>query len=260
MGSKITWTEETWNPIIGCTPVSEGCDHCYAKRMAAQLSRYNPLYRRWSEGGLATESLSQGRLASFAKPRTIFVSSMGDLFHPNTSLELLMEVFRIMGEYRKHTFMVLTKRVESMENFVVDRLFREMDWPDSFPHVWLGVTAENQYRAEERIPMLVGDIPAAHHFVSLEPLLGPMDVGPWIDDLDLVIVGGENGLYRRPMDEQWARSIRDECREAGVPFHYKGCGAERQPGKVELDGEVHHEMPPFDREADRQMDLLGSTE
>lgn len=250
MSTKIEWTDETWNPITGCTPTSEGCQNCYAKRMATRLrGRYG-----YPKDNPFKVTFHPDRLAQplkWKKPRRIFVCSMGDLFHksvPNLTIDLIWEK---MKKCPKHTFLILTKRPE--------RLLKDYDNSDPLPNVWLGVTAENQARADERIPMLL-QIPAAVRFVSLEPLLGPVDftdrpldpestMGEWsdLDQLNWVIVGGESGPGARRMRIDWVRSVRDQCQEAGVPFFFKQMKQMQIRGKLikmpKLDGRVWDEMP-----------------
>jgi protein gp37 len=178
------------------------------------------------------------------KPRRVFVQSMGDLFHEDVPFMVIAKVFRIMHTSKHHTFMVLTKRPKRMKEFIEWFIGPEWRgaWPQEYPHVWLGVTCENQTRADERIPVLL-QIPAAKRFVSVEPMLGTVDliqaidvaieingeievptvdgIGQW---LKWVICGGETGPGARPMHPDWVRSIRDQCRDAGTPFFFKQWG------------------------------------
>jgi len=220
----MKWWDKSWSPVTGCTPISEGCKNCWAKRMTDRnlwgydfTPRFHPerlnIPRKWK------------------KPRRIFVCSMGDLFHedvPNRWVDRIGEVIQVCPQ---HTFMVLTKRPDRMREY-----FKREGACFPMPNVWLGVTAENQARADERIPILL-DTPAAHGFVSIEPMLGPVDlhvqhnqgVGELlIDGLDWVILGGETGPGNRHMYGDWARSIRDQCKEVGVPFFMKQMNNQRQ--------------------------------
>ena len=171
--TKIEWADKVWNPVTGCTPISEGCEHCYAERMAKRLAgRFGypedePFRVTYHEDKLTEPS-------SWKSPKRVFVCSMADLFHEDVSFDYLYRVFSVMGECPQHTFMILTKRPERMKAF-----FDGHQILDYIPYVWLGVTCENQARADERIPILL-QIPAAVRFVSLEPMLGPVDLGAYL--------------------------------------------------------------------------------
>ena len=253
--TKIEWAEEVWNPVTGCTKISPGCKNCYAERMSKRLAgrfgypAVNP-FRVTLHPDKLTEPLN------WKKPKRIFVCSMGDLFHEDVPDSWIAAVFKSIGmcmsagDARKdHIFMVLTKRPERMRNF-----FR--DWPlfENLPNVWLGVSAENQEPADARIPVLLS-IPAVKRFVSLEPMLGPVDLDnieckpgyfenalsleEWAgaEDspevkasmgggalLDWVICGGESGPGARPVHPEWVRGVRDQCEAYGVPFFFKQWG------------------------------------
>ena len=231
MGSKtkIEWTDATWNPFIGCSRVSEGCRHCYAERIAGRLV---PLHWR--------------------KPRRVFVNSMSDLFHENAPDEWIDQAFAVMALCPQHTFQALTKRPKRMLDWVrknstggrIFHLASQIDpkkygavsgsWP--LPNVWLGVSVEHQEAADARIPLLL-QTPAAVRFISAEPLLGrvdlhlpdqeayPLKMRPVaIQRIHWVICGGESGPGARPMHPDWARSLRDQCRAANVPFFFKQWG------------------------------------
>ena len=264
--SKIEWTERVWNPVTGCTKVSQGCKNCYAERMAKRLA---------GRCGYPADdpfrvTIHSDRLAQplhWRKPSRVFVNSMSDLFHPDVPGGFIAAVFGIMAACPQHTFQVLTKRPARMKTWFEDlksvgpanrcypaetcrahAMNKTLDsvrskltgydtrWP--LPNVWLGVSAENQETADQRIPLLL-QAPAAVRFVSCEPLLGPVDlagasggndylgdhwdrnVGPGID---WVIAGGESGPGARPMHLDWARSLRDQCAAARVPFFFKQWG------------------------------------
>lgn len=284
MGNKtgIEWTDATWNPVRGCSRVSPGCKHCYAERVAARFCGPGQPYEglafrkvtvdgygedhmepRWTgEVRLIPEHLADP--LRWKRPRRIFVNSMSDLFHEKLSNEEIAAVFGVMAAAPQHTFQVLTKRPEGMREF-----FRWMEgwgysdyrldgyladggaWP--LPNVWLGVSVENQHYADERIPILL-DTPAAIRFVSAEPLLGPVDLlySAWngaeslreMAGIDWVIVGAESGPGARPMQEDWARSIRDQCAAAGVAFFLKQFAENgRKVHLPVLDGRQHVEWP-----------------
>ncbi len=245
--TSIEWTDKTWNPVTGCTKVSDGCKHCYAERL---FPRAYP-GRAFTKVRCHPERLEQP--LRWRKPQRIFVNSMSDLFHEDIPDEFIGLVFRTMchPDAARHTFQILTKRPERMLAFC--RQMDEFGWipPDNacgitwpLPNVWLGVSVENQETADERIPLLL-QTPAAVRFISAEPLLGPIDLkhGNWIPprgggpkvniyrpletqgpSLDWVIVGGESGPKARPMHPQWARDLRDQCVAAGVPYFLKQFG------------------------------------
>lgn len=261
MGDKtgIEWTDATWNPATGCDKVSPGCDRCYAETFA---ERWRGTRGHYFETGFDVQLRPDklGLPLRWTKPRRIFVNSMSDLFHDKVSDTYIAKVFAVMAAAPHHTFQVLTKRHGRMRSLLNNPTFFETVadyWPEfgpmplgtdrrlwPLPNVWLGVSAEDQKRADLRIPALL-DTPAAVRFVSAEPLLGPIDlhgdpIGKdsvfWIGHLDWVIVGGESGPGARPMHPDWARSMRDQCVAAGVPFLFKQWGEFRPV--VPSDGDV----------------------
>jgi protein gp37 len=255
----IEWTDVTWNPVRGCSRVSEGCRHCYAERQAARFlvteetstGRVPGEVDRFESGPFAgfVERRSAGprwtgkvqligsKLADplrWRRPRKIFVNSMSDLFHEALPDKDIAQVFRVMDLSRRHTFQVLTKRAKRMAQVmpqIVDRY-------GVLPNVWLGVSIEDQATADERIPHLLST-PAAIRFVSYEPALGPVDLWSarysmpdgslgsafkWGDGVRWVIAGGESGPGARPVNPDWFRAVRDQCRAAGVAFFFKQWG------------------------------------
>lgn len=232
--STIEWTDATWNPVTGCTKVSQGCKHCYAERWA----------ERWR--GIPGHPFEQGfdlklwpeRLKlplSWKDPRRIFVNSMSDLYHEKVPTGFIWSVFETMAEARWHTFQILTKRASRL---------REVGWLLPWrPNIWQGVSIESMdvaWRADE-----LRKVPAAVRFLSLEPLLGPLD------DLDLdgiqwVIVGGESGPGARPVKKAWVRTLRDRCRKEAVPFFFKQWGGPQKSktGRT-LDGRTWDAMPKY---------------
>ena len=225
MTTRIEWADSTWNPITGCTPVSEACDHCYAKRMATRLAgRYG-----YPKDEPFRVTFHPGRLEEplrWKKPRRVFVCSMGDLFHEDINFRgnKIRDIFRIIAA-SDSIFMLLTKRPQRMAECI------EFLYGDGFrgqmPNVWLGTTIENQ-RHDDRI-LALQQTPAAVRFVSFEPLLGPFDfLPPWLRFIDWVICGGETGPGARPMELAWARDLRDQCKAAGVPFFFKKVGGGRE--------------------------------
>lgn len=268
--SRIEWTEATWNPTTGCTKVSPGCDHCYAEGM---FNRFN------GPGAFDTVKLRPERLEvpiRWRRPRRVFVNSMSDLFHADVPDDFIARTFAVMATAGNHTYQVLTKRHARMRSLLNSPRFREdvahhwfelydkyacrrqfvPTWADHWPlpNVWLGVSVEDQHWANLRIPALL-NTPAAVRFLSCEPLLGPVglrDEWMWATrGVHWVIVGGESGHGARPMDAEWATSLRDQCATAGVPFFMKQAGAvlAREWGCSDRKGHNPAEWPePFPRE------------
>jgi protein gp37 len=284
----IEWTDSTWNPIRGCTPVSPGCKNCYAAKVAKRFSFSGGAYEglvRINAAGERTDDwngnihfvekhlldplkwkdvsqeidLGEGVHRYERRPRRIFVNSMSDLFHENVTRRMLLDIAGVMVLGYWHTYQILTKRPEramavwpDVVSEAVDimrsvqdrggiadrRVFRSLDmrrrdkvaWTLPLPNVWLGVSVENQAAADERIPLLL-QTPAAVRFLSCEPLLGNLEISRWFAAacgdapwLDWVICGGESEHGARPMLPDWARSLRDQCQAAGVPFFFKQWG------------------------------------
>lgn len=248
--TKIQWTDETWNPTTGCSRVSEGCRNCYIER--------TPPFRMAGRKLGDPVQLHPDRLDSplhWKKPRRVFVNSLSDLFHEDVSWTFILSVFTTMEKSPQHTFQILTKRPERMLPVVewVGRKFIEMGdlWP--LPNVWLGVSVEDQKTADERIPILL-QVPAAVRFLSVEPLLGPVDLlysafngadsFGRMEGLDWVIVGGESGPKSRPCDLAWIRSIVEQCKGAAVPCFVKQLGdyvVDRNDAG--FDGEMENDWP-----------------
>jgi protein gp37 len=255
--SAIEWCDATWNPVRGCSRVSEGCRNCYAEIMAARFSGpgmwgagFAQMVggdHRWTGKVELIESQLDLPLR-WRAPRRIFVNSTSDLFHEAVPEETIARVFNVMAECPQHTFQVLTKRAGRMRAIMGGPkhhgLWSPKLWHRSvLPNVWLGVSAEDQQRADERVHDL-RLTPAAVRFVSAEPLLGPIDFtrlndcGTIASDtlriktgsvasippLDWIIVGGESGPGARPMQMEWAGAIVDQCRDAGVACFVKQMG------------------------------------
>lgn len=238
--TRIEWTQRTWSPVTGCTPISPGCAHCYAERMARRLAgRYGyPEAPGHFDVVLRSERLDEP--LKWRKPTMCFVCSMGDLFHDAVPLSFLNDVFGVMVKYEQHTFQVLTKRPQRMKNyFDFWAKLTGVEKIELLPNVWLGVTAENQRWWELRRDAFF-DTPATVHFVSYEPAIGELVFSD--DDLrrlDWVIAGAETGPRKRPMQLDWARSLRDQCQSAGVPFFFK----RDSNGNREFDGQLWEQYP-----------------
>jgi len=243
MPTKIEWCDEVWNPVTGCTPISEGCQHCYAKRMARRLHGrcgYPDFPKEFSV------TFHQDRLdlpMKWKKPRRIFVNSMGDIFHDDVDTHWIDDVLEVIGACSQHTFIMLTKRPGNMERKLYEVTeahgCRELGGGDYLPNLWLGVTAENQEMAEKRIPELLAVL-AAVHFVSVEPMLAPVDISwnlerfacatkdvktgcvtPKRTRIDWVIAGPETGPGARSCNAEWIEDLGRQCKSAWVPFFDK---------------------------------------
>jgi protein gp37 len=275
--TAIEWTDATWNPVTGCSMVSEGCRNCYAATLAPRLAAmgqdaYTDL--PWTKKNAPKNvKLHPGRLNQplrWSKPRRIFVNSMSDLFHELVPFEFVDRVFAVMALTPRHTFQVLTKRPERMAEYATteDRAQRigaymtldvilevpklrglrgdEMAWwrregvTWPLPNIWLGTSVEDQ-RVVSRVDHL-RRTPAAVRFLSCEPLIGPLDLD--LEGIHWVIVGGESGRGHRPIEAQWVRDIRAQTEAAGAAFFFKQWGGTKpKSGGRELDGRTWNEMP-----------------
>lgn len=225
--SGIEWTDRSdWNPVRGCTRVSDGCRNCYSERIAARFSGPGQPFEGFARkvGGEARwtgkVACMEGRLnlpLKWKKPARIFVNSAADLFHEAVPDAFIDRVFAVMAQCPQHTFQILSKRATRMRNYMI-RNYLITNTP-ALQNCWLGVSVEDQETADERIPLLM-ETPAAVSFISAEPLLGPVHLLPG-GYPDWVIAGGESGPGKRPVDLAWLRAIRDQCRAAGVPIFIK---------------------------------------
>lgn len=290
--SAIEWCDTTWNFVTGCTKISPGCDNCYIERTPP----FRMQHRRFDRpgiGGTTGIRLHSDRLAlplRWRKPRRVFVNSLADLFHDQVPARFIAEAFAVMSLCPQHRFQILTKRPARMRSLLNSAHFWEsVDGalaargkarlagarPAVLPNVWLGVSTEDQKRADLRIPALL-ETPAAVRWLSCEPLLGPLNLDAYLretlpvtdplfdapdgalvngmvrcadewyreDRIDWVVAGGESGLASRPMQPDWARSLRDQCTDAGVPFLFKQWGGRTPKANGrELDGREWNEYP-----------------
>jgi len=223
--SSIEWTDKTWNPVTGCTKVSQGCKNCYAEAM------FNRFEKQW--GKFTNVQCHEDRLhqpSKIKKPSKIFVNSMSDLFHEDVPFEFVYKVFSVMSDHPQHIFQVLTKRPERAKDFF-GHLAR-ISWPfNQLKHIWIGTSIEDQKTANLRIPILL-DVPMPVKFLSCEPLLGAIDFSGFdFKKIDWVIVGGESGSFARPLNPEWVRSIRKQCRHANIPFFFKQWGKFNEQGE-----------------------------
>ncbi len=244
--SAIEWTDATWNPVTGCTKISAGCDNCYAERFAERFRGVpgHP-YEQGFDLTLRPERVNQP--LAWRAPRMIFVNSMSDLFHKHVPFAFVDGVFDTMERARWHTFQLLTKRSSLMRKYVNAR-YKERLVPS---HIWLGVSVEDGTKLS-RVQHL-RDTHASIRFLSVEPLIGP------VGEIDLngihwVIVGGESGPNARPMKSEWAREVRDQCINAGVPFFFKQWGGLRpKSGGRRLDEREWNELPKYSRRDEQSM-------
>jgi protein gp37 len=237
LGSKIEWTDATWNPTRGCTKISPGCAHCYAEVFAERFRgvKGHP-YEQGFDLRLVPEKLDEP--LKWKTPRRIFVNSMSDLFHEDVPDDYIGSVVDVMLQADWHIYQVLTKRSARM----LDLLKTRLRIAAAKPHIWWGVSVENKKYGLPRIQHL-HSAPAAMKFLSIEPLLE--DIGEIdLTDIDWVIVGGESGPGARPMLREWVVSIRSQCRRHNVPFFFKQWGGVRKKkaGRL-LDGRTYDEIP-----------------
>lgn len=236
MSTKIEYVNETWNPITGCSPVSEGCKNCYARRMANRLrGRFG-----YPEDEPFRVTFHPDRLKQplkWKKPRLIFISSMGDLFHDNVKnhLEWPLSIFKVTRLANQHIYLILTKRIQNVVEY--------LRHPLSFQfgnNIWLGVTAENQKRADGRIPILL-QIPAAVRFVSVEPCLSKINLTPYLHcGIGWVVIGAESGPKKRYFNPKWAERIISQCEEAKIPVFYKQDSNQKMPM---VNGKIYAQFP-----------------
>jgi protein gp37 len=247
--SNIEWTDATWNPWVGCTKISPACDHCYAavstaaRTLAHRLGietlwgagihRYRTSEANWQQP-LKWNDRHAEFYAQHGRRRRVFCASLADVFDNEVPAQWRSDLFKLIDSTKNLDWLLLTKRIGNVRN-----LTRGVS---AWPNVWLGATICNQEEADRDIPKLLAT-PARVRFLSIEPMLGPIDLSTWIGDrqkdviarrlaglpyerhfVDWVIAGGESGHHARPMHPAWARSIRDQCRDAGVPFLFKQWG------------------------------------
>jgi protein gp37 len=264
--SKIEWTDHTFNPWIGCTKVSPGCVNCYAEtrdkrhliepidhwgkgapRLRTSGSNWKQPLKWNREAELDYDDASRDGCAHLHHRPRVFCASLADIFDDEVPIEWLADFLALVHKCQNLDFQILTKRPENFEARIAAArptisFWRHGNAPDN---VWLGVSVEDQKRADERIPLLL-QIPAKVRFLSCEPLLGSVDIAKWLvpdecgcggydpafkNCIDWVIVGGESGPNARPMHPDWARSLRDQCGEVGVRFFFKQWG-EWEPGTI----------------------------
>jgi len=230
--SKIEWTESTWNPVTGCTKISEGCENCYAYTMAKRLKAMKNI--RYSNGFNVTlhEDLIE-RPYEWKKPRLVFVNSMSDLFHEYIPLDFIQKLFKVMNDTPMHTYQILTKRSKRLSE-----IFHQLKWTKN---IWIGVSVENNSTLERITDLEV--VPARIKFVSFEPLIEGINELK-LNNINWVIVGGESGPKARPIQAEWVKDIRDYCVKNRIPFFFKQWGGTRKhkTGRL-LDERTWDELP-----------------
>lgn len=243
--TSIEWTDVTWNPVAGCSIATAGCTNCYAMRMAARLEamgteKYRGLTRKSGDRYVWTGKINCDEKAltvpqTWRKPRTVFVNSMSDLFHPDVPIEFIVRVWEVMKDTPQHTYQILTKRADRMRAVLSDNRFPRLQ------NVWIGTSVENAdvlHRVDE-----LRHTPAFVRFISFEPLIGSV-AGADLTDIHWAIVGGESGPRSRPMLETWVWEIKALCRKADAAFFFKQWGGRNKKATGrQLGGEIFNEMP-----------------
>jgi protein gp37 len=235
--TKIEWTDTTWNPVTGCTKLSEGCQHCYAERMARRLHAMGlDRYRNGFEVTIHPELFDEP--LSWKQPRRVFVNSMSDLFHRSVPLATIKKLFDVMNEATQHTFQILTKRADRLAD-----LAPKLTWG---PNIWMGVTVESE-RQVDRIQSLTM-VEAAVRFVSFEPLLSGIPDSTSLSGINWAIIGGESGPGARLMNKEWVLGLKAMCERDDVAFFFKQWGGvnKHRNGRL-LEGRVWDGMPVTNR-------------
>lgn len=225
MKTKIEYATHSWNPVVGCKRQSPGCDHCYAERMArrirTQFNKYHNVAdsKGWT-GHINFDTLELNKLKHWTKkPRRVFICDMGDLFYKGVPFEIVQKVLFEAARNPIHRYLVLTKRPTRMRAFF-DVMMHRHPVP---PQFWIGTTVENQKAFDIRIRHLAS-IPAAIRWLSVEPMLGPVNIEEWRTSIHWVVCGGESGPGARPMNPDWVRDLRNQCVELNIPFFFKQWG------------------------------------
>jgi protein gp37 len=233
--SSLETTSKKWNPIVGCSKVSEGCKYCYAESITKWLVGMNNVrYKNGFKLTIHNDLLEQP--LEWKKPERIFVCGMTDIFHEEIPDAIIQKLFEVMNKTPQHDYLFTTKRSERMAQMDKDDLLK---WSDN---IWAGVTVENSKR-RYRLDHLVAT-KAKLKYVMVEPLLGKVDISAWLKDIDWVALGGESGRHARPMEADWVRKVRDDCIEAKVPFYFKQWGGARKKiAGNEIDGRHWFEYP-----------------
>lgn len=237
MKTKIEWTQVTWNPVTGCTKISDGCKNCYAEAFSYRLKGMGvEKYKDGFKVRLHPDTINDP--FKWKKSRVVFVNSMGDLFHDEVPESFILKVFNVMKDNPQHIFQVLTKRAERLEELNNKGI---LDWADN---IWMGVTVENE-EVLKRIDNLT-KTGAKIKFLSCEPLLESLK-NMNLEGINWVITGGESGRNSRPMEKEWVEEIRENCIETDTAFFFKQWGGfnKKKNGRI-LDGKIWEQMPSLD--------------
>lgn len=240
--SLIEWTESTWNPITGCTKVSDGCKNCYAEKMAKRLQAMGQKkYKNGFKLSLHYENIEDP--LKIKKSQVIFVCSMSDIFHKDVPEDFILQLFEVMNKAHWHIFQVLTKRAERLQE-----LSKKINWTEN---IWMGVTVESE-KYINRIKYLQ-NCDAYIKFLSIEPMLSDIP-NLILDNIDWVIVGGESGYGARPIKKEWVVSIKNQCERKNVPFFFKQWGGvnKKKNGRM-LDGKIYDNMPNILKSRDQKV-------
>ena len=270
--SKIQWCNATWNPIIGCAKISAGCQNCYAEKMARRLSTMPvtewsyrnviDIHGKWNNATFLNDNTLE-KPFTWKTRKLVFVCSMGDLFHESVPFAWVDEVIRVIRWTKRHTYLFLTKRPERMRDYFSTYVPEKylMDNGDTLENLWLGVTCENQRMADQRIPILL-QIPAKGRFVSVEPMLGWVNLSGWLgsinclyrnclypttlNKIDWVIAGAESGPGRRPCKIEWIEQLITDCENLNIPIFIKQIFAgKKKISMPEINGKTHNQFPKF---------------
>lgn len=236
--SKIEWTDHTWNPWVGCTKVSPACDNCYAESWAKRSG--NPELwqgvRRMTRAANWSKPYKWNEGSTAGRRQRVFCASLADVFDNQVPPEWRAEVWQVIADTPRLQWLLLTKRPQNISKMLPD------GWGKGWPNVWLGTTVENQIEADRRIPHLLS-VPARIHFLSVEPMLERINLHGYLSQADWIICGGESGPGCRPFDPEWARDLRDQCEEFGVPFFMKQMGGVRKPFRAIPDDLMIRQWP-----------------
>ena len=254
MSTKIQWTDETWNPVVGCTPIASGCKNCYAAKLHGKRHEANwPTKPTQYLRPFSTVQTIPQRLSvplHWRKPRRVFVNSMSDLFHEDVPQSFVMDVFDIIERCPQHTFQILTKRPGRMVDVIGGTSGAGLT-VEPLPNVHLGVSVSTQADANKNISILL-QCPAAKRFVSYEPAIEGVDFdsiwpggmpcpgdGAYARGIDQLIIGGESGPGARPCDVEWIRSAVEQCKAAGVACFVKQLGSSPVDSSDDISGWPH---------------------
>ena len=255
--SKIEWCDMVWNPVTGCTKISEGCQNCYAEKFANRMKyhsnfkvakKYHYGFKVWEH---QEELYNKDWMKPGRKQLKIFVCSMGDMFHGEIDFNFIYRVLKVIKNNPQHIFMILTKRPDRLLEFYNWVNYNYSAWFEIIPNLWLGVTAENQKWYDTRVPLLL-EVPSKIHFVSCEPMLGTIQLTQFsllskYSHLDWVICGGETGAGARLTSHSWFDSLLSECKTYYIPFYFKGKGTHLLSKNSviynDIDGKEYREYP-----------------